>query len=147
MAIHRASPAIAPHRAATQLASLLAVLAMMVQAFVPLGYMVRGDAHSGGIAITLCTPNGSIAAFMAPDGQISASGDGDQVPNDHGQADQALCSFAAHSGASLATVAPRLTVPKAFLTPINKAPRAVHVAPSLALAAPPPPKTGPPSQA
>jgi hypothetical protein len=126
---------------------LLAVLALLVQAFVPSGYMVRSDVHGGGIAITLCTPNGSIGAIMAPDGQIIAKQDSQQSPPEHDQADQPMCGFAAHNNAVLVAFAPPVSVPQAFLTPTNSASPTAHVAPGLGLAAPPPPKTGPPIQA
>jgi hypothetical protein len=147
MVRHPSSPANAPRRFATQVGILLAVLALMVQAFVPMGYMLRGDVHGGGIAITLCTPNGSISAIMAPDGQIIAKEDSQQSPPDHDQTDQPMCGFAAHNNAVLVAFASPLSEPQAFLTPTNSASSTAHVAPGLGLAAPPPPKTGPPNQA
>jgi hypothetical protein len=147
MSRHPPLPTSAARRPAIQLATLLAVLALMVQAFVPTGYMVRGAGHSGGIEITLCTANGSIGAIMAPDGQIIAKEDGEQSPPDHNPTDQPLCGFAAHNGAVLGAFAAPLNLQLAFSAPDSIVVSSAHVAPGLGLAAPPPPKTGPPIQA
>lgn len=129
------------------LASVMVTLALMLQALVPVGYMVKANAQGDGIAITLCTPQGSVAAIMAPDGQIVAAGDDHHTPGDQGPSDQSPCAFAAHTSAAQATFIPPIEAPQTFALTPSPPWHATAIAPGHGLAAPPPPKTGPPIQA
>jgi hypothetical protein len=131
---------------ARYVAGLLVVLALALQALVPNGYMV-GAAKAGGIEITLCTAQGSVAAIMTPDGQIIAKKDAQHGPSDDEQSDLPSCVFVGHNSvAHVALELPRVP-PPTFAT--QERPQALRktVAPGHGLAAPPPPKTGPPIQA
>lgn len=128
---------------------LLGLLAVAVRVAVPLGYMVAPQAMAAGLTpIVLCTEAGNVTAFMNADGEIlshdgEALADKDKgVPSDH---DRQTCAFAgqivplaAQSG--LVTAVAFLVSQPTDLIPDDFA------SPGRGLAAPPPPKTGPPIQ-
>jgi hypothetical protein len=123
------------------------MLALAFQALLPSGYMFAANATHGGLEVVLCTSSGNITAIMMPDGQLVAKQAGQDEPSDQGHSDKAPCGFAAYSAAAYLPFA--LTIQKP--TPPAKDQIALAstnpIAPGLGLAAPPPPKTGPPLQA
>jgi hypothetical protein len=130
-----------------KLAFVLAALALALQALVPAGFMLAKAPTSGGIEITLCTSSGTVTAFLNDKGQIVRDAD-DGAPSDHdNERSDPMCGFAAQGVAGLAHHEP-IVVSEGFgLTPAQKLHEHDDLAPGRGLAAPPPPKTGPPLQA
>jgi hypothetical protein len=126
---------------------MLAVLAMTIQALVPPGFMLARASDTGLVEITLCSSQGAVTAFLAPDGQIVKSDDSShrEMPQD----DQGTsgCAFGALSQIAMAPLS-HDTTPQMFAyeRPGSANPPSVSQI-SVGLAAPPPPKTGPPRQA
>jgi hypothetical protein len=116
---------------------LLLALAVFARVLVPAGYMPSTDGAPG---LVICTGQGAmtlpVAAIPMKD---HAPGDG----HDH-QADHA-CQFAAVATvADVAGTLPQPVLPFASFDAVGFA-IVTAVRPGLGLAAPPPPKTGPPS--
>jgi hypothetical protein len=130
------------------LAGLLAVLALAFHALMPSGYMVSANDAGNGVEITLCTQDGNVAAFMAPDGTISHSATtGDNTDPNQSDPSSALCDFALHGNAIAVSAPKKLAGAQHFPVPETLNPPSIWPALGQALAAPPPPKTGPPHQA
>jgi hypothetical protein len=129
------------------MASVMVVLALVLQVFVPSGYMIGANAKGGGIAITLCTPKGEVSAILLDDGQVVAREDGNPKPVDDHDIDQPMCPFAAHSSAVQVPLFAPIDLATAFAAVQSDDAAFAIVSPGLGLAAPPPPKTGPPIQA
>lgn len=115
-----------------------ALLALLLAALVPAGFMPAVSARTGGLTIVLCTGNGAVnvsADALADDGAAKAP-----LAPAHDQP----CNFAALTAPALAP--PLLALP--LLLPL---PRAVLPLPlrlvrvGRGLPAPPPPATGPPA--
>lgn len=129
---------------------LVGMLAIAIKVAIPAGFMVAPQALAAGLTpIVLCTAEGNVTAFMDGDGQILAHGeqgqvgDGQDLPGGH---DGHPCTFASPGTPLAAPTANSL--PVTFLTVMKLADDVnLIVAPGLGLAAPPPPKTGPPLQA
>lgn len=130
---------------ASRLACVLTVLALSLQALVPSGYMVGASAH-GGVEITLCTAQGNVSAIMLADGQIVAQTDRDHTPTDD-TPDSPLCAFIGHNVVAQVPDMSPLLVVASFEATQSRQPAPSKPAPGYGLAAPPPPKTGPPVQA
>lgn len=116
---------------ARRLAALVAMLALILQVFVPAGFMV--SATPGGPAIVICTGHGPLLLDTGDHGQ----------PTKAPASKSGVCAFAGHGGAPLAPAPLALTGVRfeAFVpTFIARA----HVFPGRGLAAPPPPAIGPP---
>ena len=113
-------------------APLLMALALLARLLVPAGFMPSTDGIPG---VTICTGQGATMLAAEPD---HAPVDHDH-PSDHG------CPFA-----SMAAAADRVVLPVVSLLVVRAADVAriaplTAVRPGLGLAAPPPPKTGPPA--
>ncbi len=132
---------------ATRVAGVLAMLALMLHAIIPAGYMLGTHEKSGLMAITLCTSAGDVAFWMDSDGQIIEKKGNPQTPDDNDDSDAPSCAFAVHS-ASLQPPTPPQASPISYVYVTTFATLfSDSVAPGQGLAAPPPPKTGPPLQA
>jgi hypothetical protein len=113
----------------------LVTLALLVRIAIPQGWMP--DASDGAVRISLCSGEGAVAAWIGKDGKIHKV---DPAKGDH---KDAPCAF---TGLAMAGDAAQQTV--AAITPIasdglqRPFPAAIRV--GQGLAAPPPPKTGPP---
>jgi hypothetical protein len=131
----------------SHLGAYLAVLALTIQALIPMGYMIGPRGDTGGIAITLCTSDGFVTAIMDDNGQITETKPGAHVPQPDDDHTKSICGFAAQSVASVAPTQFELAAQDlAFESPILPLFSRL-TAPGRGLAAPPPPKTGPPLQA
>lgn len=110
---------------------VLALLALLVPAFVPQGYMISGAA--GATGLTICTGHGPLV-LNAP---------GHQPANPAKSSNNAPCAFAG-LGVGLAAAAPTIlpTGGVAFVATILGL--RSDLAPGRGLAAPPPPSQGPP---
>lgn len=142
-------PASATHSWLKKLHLWVGMLAIAIKVAIPVGYMVAPQALAAGLTpIVLCTADGNVTAFMDGDGQILAHGeealanDHQGLPSDH---DGSKCAFA---GQAVPLAAPQpANIAVLFEDVIKVASTAKNfVAPGLGLAAPPPPKTGPPIQ-
>jgi len=142
-------PASATHSWLKKLHLWVGMLAIAIKVAIPVGYMVAPQALAAGLTpIVLCTADGNVTAFMDGDGQILAHGeealasDHQGLPSDH---DGSKCAFA---GQVVPLAAPQpATIPVLFENVVKVASTTNRfVAPGLGLAAPPPPKTGPPLQ-
>ncbi len=120
-------------------AVLLLVCALFARIAVPPGYMIGGAAHGGLPVIEICTGQGAMTLAVpgALPGADRGSGDHDHQAADH------PCAFAA---AAAAVDLAALLHPLAPARSIAILPGLVlgFARPGLGLAAPPPPKTGPP---
>lgn len=118
-------------------ALLLVLCALAMRMVVPQGFMWAAD--SGGVArIVICS--GTMPAAMPG---LNATRPHDDQRDHGGQEADHPCAFAAAASLDLASDPPR-AIPHA---PRADAPVALHLfaRPGLGLAAPPPPKTGPPA--
>jgi len=128
---------------------LVGMLAIAIKVAIPVGYMVAPQALAAGLTpIVLCTSDGNVTAFMDEGGQIVTHGD-EALANDH----QGLPSDHEGSKCAFAGQGVPLAAPQAASMAVQfegaVSPTAIQpsfVAPGLGLAAPPPPKTGPPIQ-
>ncbi len=142
-------PASATHSWLKKLHLWVGMLAIAIKIAIPVGYMVAPQALAAGLTpIVLCTAEGNVTAFMDGDGQILAHGeealanDHQGLPSDH---DGSKCAFAGQGVPLAAPQAASMAVQfEAVVSPTAIQPS--FVAPGLGLAAPPPPKTGPPIQ-
>lgn len=125
----------------------MVALALVVQVFVPSGYMIGSNANGSGVAITLCTPTGEVSAILLDDGQVVAREDSNPKPVEDHDPDQPMCAFAAHYSVVQVPAFEQLDLATTFVTVQNDDPAIAIVSPGFGLAAPPPPKTGPPIQA
>lgn len=121
-----------------------ALLAMVVRALVPSGFMLaHADGADGGryLTIELCEEHaGPLQVVDLDTGEVL---DADDLPKGEGDASNPPpCVF----GGAAAVHAPDLAVAAVILqASINAAPVAIeHVRPGRGIAAPPPPSTGPP---
>lgn len=107
----------------------IALLAILVRAFVPVGYMTAGERGPG---------------FVICSGQSAPAGARtDHSPAQDTQKTGSACPFAVMQGALPSPDAPLLATPT--LAPSPSAPRPLaSLSPGRGLAAPPPPSTGPP---
>jgi hypothetical protein len=130
-----------------RLQTLLAVVSIAIKVAIPLGFMVGTPAGASSlIPIVLCTTSGDVTAFMDRSGAIHHSAteaertsgpDGDK---DH---DASGCHFAGQLAALTAPSHDLLTIHFPAYA-LSGPTRRIDSAPGLGLAAPPPPKTGPP---
>ncbi len=124
----------------------LALLAMLVRAVLPAGYMfATADTGSGRyLTVTLCTDHaggGEIALVDLETGKTYAPGETPK-PKDASSDTSSPCVFAGAPAVATPAAAPELIV---FTTAVE-APVAIarDVRPGRGIAAPPPPATGPP---
>jgi hypothetical protein len=123
------------------------MLAIAMQAVVPSGYMVGTSPKDGAIAITLCTSSGTVSAFIDADGQITETKPGSHEPNRDTDDTKSVCAFSAHATAAFVPGQLALDAPNPSFQPQTTPLLIATLIPGLGLAAPPPPKTGPPIQA
>lgn len=118
-------------------AALLIACALFARIAVPPGYMIGADARSGGATIEICTGQGPMQIA------IPGSGHDGHDRSDHKATDHP-CAFAgAAAAADVAIATPTPLPPVATHAPALSRPGFAR--PGLGLAAPPPPKTGPPA--
>lgn len=119
-----------------RIAPLLVALALFARLLVPAGFMPSADGRPG---LVICTGQGAMTMPMA------AIPDDRRAPrNDSGHQDDHVCPFAAMAMAA-ATLSPAASVMMPFrLFDVAHDADPVAPRPGLGLAAPPPPKTGPP---
>lgn len=114
----------------------LLALALLARVLVPAGWM---PAEGRGMAITLCSGSGAVAAWVDADGKIQKHDPAKGAMPDH------PCAFAGLGMPMLGgdvPAAPLLApVPRDELAGLSLAPAAI----GRGLAAPPPPATGPPA--
>jgi hypothetical protein len=139
MGPHQASH---PGRKQSRFIALMALLALAIGSLFPSGYML--DARAGGLEVTLCTQGGNVTAYLLADGTLVQ--DGQNAPLHNDQSD-GPCDFAFHSGPALAQFSPNAQPQPKFVAVRSPLLAKHSIAPGRGLAAPPPPKTGPPSQA
>jgi hypothetical protein len=122
----------------------VALLAMVVRALVPAGYMFAPDRGGDVLTVTLCSGHGAVAAVI--DLQTGAVVDADAAPDDQSPGKSsnanAPCVFA--SVATLAAPEAPVTVTVALQMAPAETIASVRAAPGRGLAAPPPWSTGPP---
>lgn len=125
----------------------MGMLAIAIKVAIPVGYMVAPQALAAGLTpIVLCTSDGNVTAFMDKGGQIVAHGeealanDHQGLPSDH---EGTKCAFAGQGVPLAGPQAANIAVLFEDVVRIASTPQS-FVAPGLGLAAPPPPKTGPP---
>lgn len=125
-----------------RIAVALVALALLLR-LVPAGYMIMPAAHGGLPTLTLCSGQGPIAmpVPMTMAGMAHGAHQDRHDPDD--QAGDHRCPFAA-AAAAIDLAAP--PSPPAFVAPAAAIAILLPTAamPGLGLAAPPPPKTGPP---
>ncbi|MDR6625266.1 hypothetical protein [Caulobacter segnis] len=126
----------------------LAICAMALRIAIPSGYMLGQPSGVNGLpALVICSGQGALevknTANPALDDLRRIIGDQDKKDGEKG-ATQHGCAFAGHSAPVHAPVLQSLAAP-AFAPFVQTASTPVHQRPGLGLAAPPPPKTGPPS--
>jgi hypothetical protein len=138
-----------------RLAALTVTLvALLLRALVPAGFMLATDARAEGVVITICTGNGMQShAVLRADGTMQSvadpavQGDGPDTGTGEAQGHQhAPCVFAALAQLPAGTDAPALVNPLAQADTAVPPQTFSPVAPGRGLAAPPPPATAPPLQ-
>lgn len=122
-----------------RLALAMALVALSLRALVPGGFMATASARSGLPTIVVCTGQGAM--------EVALDAAGHPVAPDTGEKSQALhhhpCAFA---GATVAPEPSQAALPVIFAAvhQTEAATATIDQRPGLGLAAPPPPKTGPP---
>lgn len=134
-----------------RLAMIAGLLALLVRAVIPAGFMLAptGQGGAGPIPIVLCTEGGTIQALLAADGSlVEDGGTGDKPAGNDGHSDggvdHAACVFA-HGTAATGPVDPAGSAAAPLMR--IEAPAGAMVldlVPGRGLAAPPPPATAPP---
>jgi hypothetical protein len=130
-----------------RLQTMLAVMSIAIKVAIPLGFMVGTPAGASGlIPIVLCTTSGDVTAFMDSAGAIhhsAAEAERTSGPDGDKDHDAGGCHFAGQLVPLTAPFHDLLTIrfpAYALSGPVRR----IDSAPGLGLAAPPPPKTGPP---
>jgi hypothetical protein len=130
-----------------RLGAVLALCAIALRIMIPGGYMIAPSADQGGLpTIVICTGQGAMVVKTDADPKLEGlskaagkTGDEDgKAARDHG------CVFAGFSAPLQAPSFQSMALPT-FETFVPAALSLNHQRPGLGLAAPPPPKTGPPS--
>jgi hypothetical protein len=124
----------------------VALLALFFQAVIPSGYMLN-SARDGGSLITLCTSDGDLTAWMDKDGQVFETAPSDDGSNKNSDRHPEKCLSAGQSAALFAPFQELQTAPQIGLQNSGDPNRKYGLVVGHGLAAPPPPKTGPPVQA
>jgi hypothetical protein len=116
---------------------VLALVAVLVRAVIPTGYMA---AHSPttGLNLVICSSQGTVT-------QAASNPDKQNAPQEHRTTE--VCAFAGTHVAVTAPDAVRLPQPSLFAYAAAPLAGPEAVAPGRGLAAPPPPSTGPPLHA
>ena len=123
----------------SRLAMTLAMLAVVIRVLVPAGFMVAPGSEAGGSRIVICSGQGAVEVL------VDEAGHRIKAPANHGQdkAGDHACAFASVATASLSPEQLLLSAPAAYVDLVTT-PKFLAQRPGLGLAAPPPPKTGPP---
>jgi len=122
-----------PRGAGTRLwAVAFGILALLVQALVPQGFMVAREGDRS--AIVICTGHGPLLSSDDLRGYPA------KAPE---HKSSMVCDFAGHGGGLASAALPVLAVPTLWSHPDMDAP-SLEVAPGRGLAAPPPPSQAPP---
>jgi hypothetical protein len=118
----------------------LALLAMIVRAMVPAGFMLAPAQHGELLAVTLCSGHGAVEALidLKTGALVEKKGEAPQKST----ASDAPCVFAVT--ATLVAPEPSFSLNVSFASVAAAPVRTVDVAPGRGLAAPPPWATGPP---
>lgn len=133
-------------RTTARLGVVLALCAIALRIMVPGGYMIAPSAGQGGLpTVVICTgqgamvvkADGALAGLEKPAGKSDGQGEG-KAAGDHG------CVFAGVSTPPPAPILQSVEAPS-FADFAAVTLTVAHQRPGLGLAAPPPPKTGPPS--
>ena len=124
---------LASHR---PVAALLLALALWMRLVVPDGYMIGADTGGRLPVIEICTGHGA-AHIADPTGKKQS---------DHAPAADHICAFAAAS-AAVDLIAPLQSIVSPTSSPASASAKIPAALPGRGLAAPPPPKTGPPALA
>lgn len=134
-----------------RLAMIAGLLALLVRAVVPAGFMLAppGQGVAGPIPIVLCTESGTIQALLAADGSIVEDGAAaDDPAGDPGHSDDvvdhAACVFAQGATATAPDGVPAGEAVSAAAIDAPVSGIALDLVPGRGLAAPPPPATAPP---
>lgn len=125
----------------------LAFLAIAFFATLPQGFMIETNSNqSNSIAIVICNAQGEFDAFMDINGNISFAKDNKSSKNhDKNQTDTSQhCSFAGFANSGIVH-SPQNFAKTEFFVPQRTILADYSVTIGHGLAAPPPPKTGPPS--
>ncbi len=125
----------------SRLAMTMAMLAVLIRVLIPSGYMVSPNIEAGGSKIVICSPKGAIEVL------VDASGQRIKAPTNHdkGKVGEHPCAFSVATTASLSGDMALVSAPAAYVD-LEAAASTPIIRPGLGLAAPPPPKTGPPVQ-
>jgi hypothetical protein len=124
----------------SRLAITMAMLAVMIRVLVPAGFMVAPGSEAGGSRIVICSPQGAVEVL------IDSSGNRVKPPaDDHGKSKvgEHPCAFATVATATLTSDLVMESAAVIYAGP-DSASSSPAQRPGLGLAAPPPPKTGPP---
>jgi hypothetical protein len=133
------------HAGFAQTLAAFALLAMVVRALVPAGYMFTPTQDHRLITVTLCSGHGPTELVMdLTTGAVVDPGSTNQndAPSKNAPSADAPCVFAV--AAALSAPEQPASVAVAFRVASAELPRAISVAPGRGLAAPPPWSTGPP---
>lgn len=128
-----------------QALTAFALLAMVVRALVPAGYMFAPTQDHRFITVTLCSGHGPSELIMdLTTGAVVDPGstNQDDAPSKQAPNADAPCVFAV--AAALSAPEQPASLPVVFRVASAELPRAIEVAPGRGLAAPPPWSTGPP---
>jgi hypothetical protein len=122
-------------------AALLMALALLARMLVPSGFMP--ETSSGGIlALVMCSGQGPMAVPMH-DGMQTAFSAAHHQDHQQPQSSDHTCPFAAAAAAAALAQVPQALMPFVVVEGARLA-ASLFARPGLGLAAPPPPKTGPP---
>jgi len=123
------------------IAIVLLVCALAMRMLVPSGFMIAPGAH--GATLVLCPGQGAVPAAM-PHHMAMPSHDMGKHGGDHQDKADHPCAFASAGAAAdlVSMVHPAAPTTRAEFAPTSFG---VSAQPGLGLAAPPPPKTGPPA--
>ena len=117
----------------------MAMLAVVIRILIPPGFMVAPSMETGGSRIVICSPQGAVEVL------IDASGHRVKTPTDHDNSKGGAhpCAFASVAIATLASDQASDSTATVYADRALGNPTPTQ-RPGLGLAAPPPPKTGPP---
>jgi hypothetical protein len=124
------------------LAVVLLVCALAMRMLIPSGFMIAPGAH--GATLVLCPGQGAMPAAMPHHMAMPGHDMGKHGDKHHEKGDNLPCAFSP-VGATANLVSVAHPLPPAAVSAIAPTLFCIFVQPGLGLAAPPPPKTGPPA--
>lgn len=119
-----------------------ALLAMVVRALIPAGYMFAPSQDGRFVSVVLCSGHDAVLDMQTGAVLDAGAAPSDNSPTNTPRAD-GPCVFA--TMAPLAAPEPTAAIPAALRIVVAEAARALSAGPDLGLAAPPPWATGPPT--